>query len=221
MSQPNTGTGATTYEAAREYVETTPDATATVVAASFTQSEAIATYFHDDLERFLQRTQLSLFEYLQVPGGMTPRELLNLLYDDLAHLLRDRLITGMHIILYNPTFDATRQAYPIVWHAQYLIEWPARVLNPGSQPAESWGGRLNVPEGAWMNAKFAIIIDWAADARDRRSLARRANGYWFDWVARGNRYDASSLVQYQNGGMSVEGAVVRRDVSAVPGAQRP
>src|SRR5258708_39646384 len=94
-------------------VETTVEAT--VVPRTVTQSEQIARYFTEDLLQFVHDTNINLASELQIPSDypQNTEEVIWMLFDDLSHMLRDRLITGVHLLLSEPDRDPNTHAYPL------------------------------------------------------------------------------------------------------------
>lgn len=176
---------------------------------SITHSEQIARYFTEDLTYFLQETGFSLLKELQIPTeyARSNREVVEMLYDDLAHMLRARLITGIHLLLAEPRLDPNSQAYPLRYHAMYLLEWPAGEAQSGDTRAMRLGGHLAPPKQSWAKARFALLIDWDRSATDRRREARRPE-YCFDWVAEEDRYDDTTVIRYREGNLTSGGRVI-------------
>jgi hypothetical protein len=205
------------------YAYTKATAAAVVVPRVVTQSEQVARYFTEDLTYFLQETGINLLDELHIPTeyAHSNREALEMLYDDLAHMLRDQLITGIQLLLAEPKLDPNTHAYPLRYHAMYLVEMPARGAQAGGSAQEMQarrlGGYLAPPRQSWVGARFALLIDWNRSATERRLQARRPE-YCFDWVTGGTRYDATTLIRYREGGLTSEGAqVVRRSEAKSPG----
>lgn len=210
MSDPNTGTTAETYP--ETYVEEKTTEKTTVTPLITTQSEAIATYFIDDLTDFIRDMRIDLLKYLEFPPEESQdlHEVLQMLFDDLARMLRDRLITGIHLLLSANELDPNVHAYPVLYHAHYQVFVHERILGApkDEEPkSERWGGRLEPPPIAWTHARFALLIDWAPSAsRERRKRVNRKFGYLFDWVPDNARYDPSSLLKFRDGGLTMVGA---------------
>jgi len=203
------------------YTTTTATAEAVVVPRVITQSEQVARYFTEDLTYFLRETGINLLDELQIPTDYahSDREALEMLYDDLAHMLRDQLITGIHLLLAEPKLDPNMHAYPLRYHAMYLVEMPARGAGGSVQDTQArrQGGYLAPPKQSWVGARFALLIDWNRSASERRLQAHRPE-YCFDWVTRETRYDATTLIRYREGGLTSDGAqVVRRSEAKSPG----
>jgi hypothetical protein len=216
MSQPSANTTTETFATTDQTVETE------VTTTTLTQSEAIAMYFCEDLEEFIQKARVNLSNYLNIPSTISVqvRELLEWLFDDLTHLLRNELIVGIHILLYTPQIDPALNAYPLIYHAHYVIRERERSIDPDEQGTVSHGGRLAPPAGAWINAGFAILVDWnPSSSPNARALAQRSNGYWFDWVPEEARYDATVLLQYRQGDLSTHDVTVTRWEATLPGLQ--
>ena len=208
------------------YAATTITTEVTVIPRVVTQSEQIARYFTEDLSKFVQDTNINLVTELQIPpdladssGGLDTEAIIEMLFDDIAHMLRDTLITGVHLMISERYTDPNTGAYPLRYHAEYTVSKPPP--DPQRQKAEEgkrWGGHLAPPKNIWNNARFAMLIDWNPSANERRRQVRRPR-YCFDWVPEHSRFDDTSLVRYREGGMTADGAsvVVHRQESASPG----
>jgi len=182
-----------------------------VVPRVVTQSDEIATYFTDDLERFVQLSNINLAQVLQIPPDYTQdtSDIINTLYEDIAHMLRDQLITGLHILLSDMEPDVNTGMYPLRYHVKYSIG--RNLLS--SPTVRRTGGLIEPPKNAWRNARFVLLIDWDTNANERRRQVRRPS-YCFDWVPEETRFDATNLICYREGGLTVEGIIVQRDESA-------
>lgn len=201
------------------YANTKDTTEVTVVARVMTQSEQIARYFTDDLQRFVQVAHINLMQELAIPAeyASSNEEVIEMLYDDLTHMLREGLITGVHLLLSEPRLDPNSHAYPLRYHAQYLINAPSGVARTLQNNAQRFGGELAPLQRIWENARFALLIDWNPSANARRRQVRRP-AYCFDWVPDQDRFDATCLIRYREGGMTYNGVVVvERTESASPG----
>jgi len=201
----NTKSGSVT----ETYAETKQTVEVTVVPRSMTQSQEIARYFIDDLKQFLKDTRIDLARELQIPPEYTHDQdiLVEMLFDDLTHMLRDGLITGIHLLLSDPEPDKNTQAYPLTYHARYVIDMPERNLKAAN--ARQFGGRLAPPKKFKAGTRFALLIDWNPNANERRRQVRKPD-YCFNWVPETVRYDGTTVVRFREGGMTIDSATVKR-----------
>ena len=194
----------------------------TVTPRIVTQTEQIARYFSEDLSKFVEDTNIDLIRELQIPpeyaeinGDLDNETIVEMLFDDIAHMLRDTLITGVHLLLSERQIDANTGAYPLRYHAEYTITQTVARNNKNVEEGKRWGGHLAPPKDTWRNARFALLIDWNPSANERRRQVRRPH-YCFDWVPEHSRFDDTTLVRYRAGGMTTDGATVNRQESASP-----
>ncbi|HEU5382461.1 MAG TPA: hypothetical protein VFV38_44180 [Ktedonobacteraceae bacterium] len=207
------------YVEAYAVAETTEKVT--VVPRTIAQSEQIARYFIEDLEHFIAETHIDLMYELGVPSeeAQDSEEVMRKLFDDLSQLLRNSMITGIHLLLSEPTADPNSSQYKLRYHAEYTINTPARDIRPDREQYTSQriNGYLQPGRGIWLGAKFALLIDWNPSMNERRRNARQPE-YWFNWLPRQERFDPTTLVRYREGGMAFDGAnVVHRSESTAPG----
>lgn len=211
-----TGSGTETYAEVKETVVVSVD------LSTVTYAEQIARYFFDDVSDFLQKTGINFATYLQLPANSDYptelEELMEMLYDDLAHMLRDHLITGFHLLLSEPKPDPSmNNAYPLRYHALYNIYLPQRTLNPlpPDEEATIRGGRLAPPDKVlFRDARFDMLVDWDPAATDARMHKVRRPDYWFNWVPESARFDETRLVAYREGRFESGHARVGRIESA-------
>jgi len=199
------------------YALTTATTDVTVVPRIITQSEQIARYFTEDLEKFVEQSHIDLIKVLEIPPDQaySTRDVIYMLFDDISHMLRDGLITGIHLLLANPDIDKNLHAYPLRYHAMYTINVPARSLKESNE-SQRFNGFLAPPHNVWVGARFALLIDWNPTANSNRHRIRRPE-YCFDWVPEHNRFDETSLIRYREGGMAFAGATVNRAEFKSPG----
>jgi hypothetical protein len=191
--------------------------TSRTVSYLITQSEAVAWYLHEDLATFVESQQIDLSDVLGIPlDQRTYRnsELIELLCDDIAHMLREGLVSRVHLLLYDRQVDTSSGAFPLIYKATYEISLQRGLSTEG---ARRRGGLLRPPEfGA---GEFAILIDWHRDANHSRRRRIGYPAYNLNWVPPDQRYDGTTLVKYRDGSLTADGAViVRRGEEAVPGA---
>ncbi len=211
MINPGTGTGSTTF-LATEATETQTFAAPRVG----TRTQQAARYLADDLRTLVNKAHIDLARWLEIPSGSTeyvtnPAFLADLICNDIEQLLRDRLITGVHFLLSDTRIDPSSKAYPVRYHVQYLIDIPERSLSDDA--LVQYGGRIQPPDTASLEARFALLIDWDRQATAEEIAEVRRPLYFFDWRPVNDRYDANSLVRYRTGGLGTE--VVRFE-SATP-----
>lgn len=213
MTNPNkTGVLTETYTSTKTTIETT------VVPTIITQSDQIAHYFTEDLEKLVRLTNTDLAQVLQIPPeySQDAKDIVLMLYEDISHMLRDQLITGIHLLLSDPDPDQSTSAYPLRYHARYSINTTSSLLqtSPITANTKREGGQIEPPKDALRDARFALLIDWNQSANDRRRRVRRPD-YYFDWVPEISRFDATNLVRYREGGMAVDSAVVVNRAEAI------
>lgn len=213
MADPSQNTGGTS-SGTTTFVETESTTSTTVVPSIVSRSEYIAQYFASDLEEFLRLTHINLMDELQIPPEYSsdPVDIVAMLYDDLSHMLRDELIIGIHLLLSDNVLDANTGAYPVRYHVQYMIN-TSSALNPTAPSSgasqKPFGGLIAPPREVLKNSRFALLIDWNSTARVRRQRLRRPE-YNFDWVQESSRFDATTVLRYRDGGLTVDGAKVER-----------
>lgn len=202
----STSSGTTTF------IDSDETTFSTVVPSIIARSEHIALYFADDLEEFLHLTHVDLADELHIPSeySQNPRDIVSMLYDDLSHMLRDELITGIHLLLCDSQLDPNTSAYPVRYHVQYTIDASTSHTPPStsSQP-QRFGGLIAPPRDVLRYKRFALLIDWNSSANSKRNRVRRPD-YNFDWVPESEKYDATTVVSYRPGGLTVDGAMVIR-----------
>jgi hypothetical protein len=203
------------------YIDTTEKVTVSVVPRTVAQSEQIARYFTEDLENFIADTHIDLMYELGVPPeeAQDSREVILKLFDDLSHLLRDSMITGIHLLLSDPTADPNSGRYKLRYHAEYTITPSTRDIRPDREHYHSQriNGYLKPKEGTWIGARLVLLIDWNTSMNERRRNAGQPE-YWFNWIPRQERFDPTTLVRYREGGMAFDGAnVVSRVEYTAPG----
>jgi hypothetical protein len=207
MANPKqTGSFTDTYTYTKETVETI------VVPRIITQSDQIAHYFTEDLEEFVRLSHTDLAKVLQIPPEypQDTGDIILMLYEDIAHMLRDQLIIGVHLLLSEMHPDPNTGAYPLRYHARYSITPDNNIypLAPStSTTAQRTGKSIAPPTNIWREARFALLIDWNPSAKERRQKVRRPE-YCFDWVPEEARFDATNLVRYSKGGMLSDSARV-------------
>ena len=127
------------------------------------------------------------------------------------------MITGIHLLLGEPRLDPNSHAYPLRYHAMYLVDEATNVhrsLNPDVQRV---GGHLAPPKEAANGARCDLLIDWNTTASVQRRLVCRPD-YYFDWKPEQHCFDATMLVNYRIGSLEYNGTtLVRRTEQRSPG----
>lgn len=189
------------------------------VSFLITQSEAVAWYVHEDLLSFVSSQDVDLSEALGIPHeqrSYANHELVELLCDDIAHMLRDGLVSRLHLLVHDPQLDPSTKAYPLLYKATYEISLQRSLA---TEAARRRGGLLQAPEFA--GGRFAILIHWHPDADPERRRHVCYPRYNLNWVAPDRSFDGTSLVHYRDGSLTADGAtIVRRGEEATPGALR-
>lgn len=238
MTNPNnTGSLTTTYtqnasKTQSASASTTQSASASssstiVTSQVITQTDQIASYFIKDLEKFVRYAHVDLIDALQVPPDYSQdvADIIVLLYEDISHMLRDRLIVGIHLLLCENELDPNTGSYPLRYHVSYAINNPlapaAGTPTPatGTPPAAPKGTELQIPPEIWRNTRFSLLVDWDENAIDKHFHVRRPN-YCFDWIPEEMRFDAVNLVQWQDAGIVLGGAEVNRAETVSPAHQK-
>lgn len=190
----------------------TAETETTVVPSIITQSDQIALYFADDLEEFVRLTHTDLATELKIPDDIAhnSRDIIIMLYEDISHMLRDGLITGIHLLLSDRNLDVGTNAYYVRYHVRYLIDNPNNAYTPPS-PSTRFGGLVAPPPKVWHDSRFALLIDWSPSSKERRRMVCRPE-YCFDWLPHEDRFDATNEVCYRKGSLAVDSAkLVGRD----------
>ena len=213
---------ATSSTQAEVYAATQDTTEETVTQLILTQTEQIARYFTDDLSRLADLANLNLIKELEIPSdprgfSLSRKDIINMLYEDLTHMLRERLITAIHLLLSEPQSDPNTGAYPLRYHAMYTIQQQEQGDHRLLGQPRLFGGRITPPERVWVGARFALLIDWDLSANERRRQVRRPL-YCFDWVPERTHFDARSLIRYRDGGLTYDGVtLVARTEARSPG----
>ncbi len=213
---------ATSSSQTETYTATQDTTEAIVTPLVLTQTLQIARYFTEDLSHLVNLANIDLIRVLEIPPdprgfSRTRKDIIQMLYEDLTHMLREGLIIAIHLLLSNPETDPNTGAYPLRYHATYTIHQQAEGERRLLGQVQRFGGRIAPPERVWVRARFALLIDWDLSANERRRQVRRPL-YCFDWVPETAHFDARSLIRYRDGGLTYNGAtLVARTEARSPG----
>lgn len=213
---------ATSSSQTETYAATQDTTEEIVTQLVLTQTEQIARYFTEDLSRLADLANLNLIKELAIPPdprgfSLARKDIIQMLYEDLTHMLRERLITAIHLLLSEPQSDPNTGVYPLRYHAMYTIRQQEQGERRLLGTPRLFGGRIAPPERVWVGARFALLIDWDLSANERRRQVRRPL-YCFDWVPERTRFDARSLIRYRDGGLTYDGVtLVARTEARSPG----
>lgn len=189
---------------------------ATTEALVMTQTQHVARYFIEDLSQFVRLTNIDLIKELEIPADPaygSRDEIIELLFDDLTHMLGEGLITGIHLLLSEPQPDPMTGRYLLRYHATYTVNQSGPGQRHLAADVQRFGGSLAPPKRVWERARFALLIDWNRSADERRRQVHRPR-YFFDWVPPEATFDGRSLVRYREGGLTYNGATIVDRVEA-------
>lgn len=181
-----------------------PDKKERVFKRTVKGTDEMARYVTNDLEELVELTHVNLSDELQIPLEYYHRQedIIALLMDDLSRMLRDELITGIHILLRDRNFDIGSGAYPVRYHVHYTIG------QPDSQ-AVNGGGLISQTRNTLLNARFALLVDWNRIQGSKIKRLGRPE-YNFDWVPEAARFKSSNTQPYRTSGIMVDGVHVKR-----------
>ena len=192
-NQSNTNSASSTFTTSSSTTQTTVSGTNVI-----TRSDEVAVLFTDDLENLVNITGLDLAEAFQIPYELShdPKDIITMLHEDIAHMLRDSLITGIHMIFSDDEMDKGTNEYLVRYHVHYKVD----NLNTFTSDRGIKPELIVPPKGIWRDARFSLLIDWSPSAKDRRYRIRRPD-YCFDWVIEENRFDATNVICFREGQM--------------------
>lgn len=192
-----------TADIVTDFVVTATTLTACAVPRSAMQGDAIAGYFIEDLADLLRAARLNLAAHLHVPAtySRNPREVQEMLYADLTHLIRDGLLGALHLMLFDQE-PSEYDEHAVLYHARYIAQRDA-ILH---QDLICTAGRLLPPGDLVRGARLALALEWDALAlMERRLDARRAHGYCFDWPADDPQPDELNLLRFIGDSIAAKG----------------
>lgn len=167
------------------------------------RSHEVALYFAEDLLQLVNAANIDLASEFQVPleYSQDPKDIVDMLYEDIAHMLRNGLITGMHLILSDSDMDKGTNAYKVRYHVHYQVDTSSLATSSGINAGTRTGLEFGPPRKIWHDARFRLLIDWSPSVRDAIHQVRRPE-YCFDWVIEENRFDATNLHAFRDGQMT-------------------
>lgn len=168
------------------------------------QSFVIAQYFTEDLEELVRLTHTDLMEMLQIPVSyyqQDNKDIVSLLYQDISHMIRDGLISGLHLLLCDANIDPNSGFYPLRYHVYYSIEITTEreaIYPEAGKEFRSDGRRVQPPKEVLQNCRLVILIDWTPSIGEAWREVRRPN-YCFDWMSDVTSFDATMLADFHFG----------------------
>lgn len=185
------------------------------------KAESIARYFIEDLEALIRNTNIDLPAYIQQTPGelqLNNRDVLSMLYDDIAHMLRDEVIIGLHVLFSDEQKNDDLNSYPLRYLAKYSFDKIGNNNLEEIKSLKSISGPLAPPENIWCNAHFALTAKWNPIARLDRYLRIRRPSYNFDWQSESPRsqeskpqrelYDGANLRLYREEVVTINQALL-------------
>jgi hypothetical protein len=163
----------------------------------------LAHYLKDDLLAYLNDASapLDLHRWLDLPRGQYPQKpeyMVHLLCDDIDMLIRDKLITTVHVIFSD--LEMINDHYEMTYHARYFVtvpEWVGRhpevVLGRGASTRAA-------PE-TMRDKHFMVLVDWLSGITRARIASMRRHRHFFDWIASSERFDRRTMATYRQGGV--------------------
>jgi hypothetical protein len=171
------------------------------VPGVITRSYEVALFFSEDLLHLVNTANIDLARGFQVPPEYSQdiQDIINMLYEDIAHILRDGLIHGIHLVISDNDIDKGTNAYKVRYHVHYRVDMNSLgSATPIADTGERQGLEFGPPLKVWHNARFALLVDWHPSARKNRHQVCRPD-YCFDWVTEENRFDATNLICFREG----------------------
>jgi len=177
------------------------------------RSEQVADYFTQDLYLLVKRARIDLASEFQVPPEYSRdlEDIVELIRQDIMHMLDDGLIDGMRLILSDSEMDKGTNAYAVRYQVRYQVD--VSTLDPTIMSnGDAMGSGFGPPGRIWHNARFTLLIDWLPSAHNVLNQVRRPN-YHFDWVTEENYFDATNLFSLNRPGVVLDGTdeIVTRD----------
>jgi hypothetical protein len=182
---------------------------ANIVPGIITRSHEVALYFAEDLLKLVNTATIDLAREFQIPleYSQDPQDIIDMLYEDIAHMLRDGLINGIHLIISDNEMDKGTNAYKVRYHVHYRVDTRGLDISPVTDAGERRGLEFGPPLNVWHNARFALLIDWSLSAHNSYHQVRRPD-YCFDWVTEANRFDTTNLICFREGQMVGDSAEI-------------
>lgn len=196
------------------YAEPETEERSKTISYVLTQSAAVAAYVHDDLARLVDAWKIDLAALLRMPRDhvFSNDQLIALLCEDIAHMLRNALVSRVRFLLHEHEPTADTGVFPLLYMATYEISVERGLRPVRAQRVNGLIDPPNLPRG-----DFAILIDWHPNASPAQRDRVRYPTYQFDWRPTGGTYDATTLVRYREGSLTADGATIiaRRDERTV------
>jgi hypothetical protein len=193
-----------TNSASEAFLLTETTIQANVMSHTRTQSDQLARYFAEDLEQLVSLAKINLAKEFGFPPEYpsSNQDVIDMLYEDLAHMLRGNLITGIHLVLREPHADPNTGFYPVRYHVHYTVG--SKTENISGISHGHLGGLTPPPPEVWQDARFALLIDWNSTTKERVCRPE----YLFDWIPDEAHFDSTNLIHYRNEHLAVDGASV-------------
>jgi hypothetical protein len=164
-------------------------------------TERVAAYIYEDLRELASNTGMSLTQVVEAPPVSTndPNLFHRLLCLDIEHLLSDRHITDLALLLTNPAPNADGRVwlrYRSSYHVVRLVDWGRSVEesdSTGNTAHQSritrYGDRFDPQRyttAAEPDARFALAIKWNPQTATTREIGMRYPHYHFHWSPAGS-----------------------------------
>lgn len=206
--------GTEVYAENRTEAEAEASLESTTYTDVLTATEAAARLVGRDLRFLVHTARVSLADQLDVPREMARDEqvVLELLLHDIERMLRQNLISAVHLLLSDPQANADNQR-TVRYHTRYEV----RREHVRSDAWSQWGDIAMAPPRALTDARFTLAISWRPQtSRDKRRSVKPPE-YFFAWLPDGRNYDQAGLVRYRFGGVNTSAAQISRVEFSRPG----
>jgi hypothetical protein len=163
----------------------------------------LAQYLKDDLLAYLRdpAAPLDLLRWLDLPPGQYPYKpeyMVHLLADDIDMLIRDKLITTVHVIFSD--LEMIDDHYEMTYHARYFVSVPDWLQRHPEIPILR--GEAARPAIENMRDKhFMLLVDWLPGITRARIESIRRHRHFFDWIASCEHYDRRTMGTFRQGGV--------------------
>src|SRR5258708_1104731 len=165
--------------------------------ARLEDSRSIAQYLVQGIQELVSHMNLDLASYLGSSGKET-RELLEMLREDIEHMLYDELINGIRLVIERQRKNQAMEPRLYLYQANYTIVYNGRA----SVIPATMGGLIAPPANLGPHIQFDLQMDWKQPITEDQWRKVRPPFYHFDWspwMTNVAIYNDKNLVLYREG----------------------